>query len=69
MDMYENFKDNDINNNVIDKSFDVKDLICRDYQRGVCIRGFKCKFQYLDGMGIEFINSLMICRDYQNGKC
>ncbi|EDO41194.1 predicted protein [Nematostella vectensis] len=43
--------------------------ICRDYQRGVCNRGGKCKFRHPEGMGIELQSPPMICRDYQNGKC
>lgn len=69
MDMSQNSDDNnDTNNNTPDKE-GVKDSICRDYQRGVCTRGSKCKFKHPDGMGTELTNSPMICRDFQNGKC
>lgn len=43
--------------------------ICRDYQRGVCNRGGKCKFSHPDGLGKEIESGPMICRDFQNGKC
>lgn len=43
--------------------------ICRDYQRGVCNRGGKCKFSHPEGLGKEVESSPMICRDFQNGKC
>ncbi|KAK3748868.1 hypothetical protein QZH41_005112 [Actinostola sp. cb2023] len=43
--------------------------ICRDYQRGVCNRGGKCKFGHPDGLGKEIESGPMICRDFQNGKC
>lgn len=43
--------------------------ICRDYQRGVCNRGGKCKFGHPEGLGKEVESSPMICRDFQNGKC
>ncbi|XP_031552243.1 zinc finger CCCH domain-containing protein 10-like [Actinia tenebrosa] len=43
--------------------------ICRDYQRGVCNRGGKCKFSHPDGLGKEMESGPMICRDFQNGKC
>ena len=43
--------------------------ICRDFQRGVCSRGDKCKFAHPNGMGSEPKDQPMICRDYQNGTC
>lgn len=61
---------NDTNNNTTGRSPEgTGELICRDYQRGVCSRGSKCKFNHPDGMGTEVTNSPMICRDFQNGKC
>ena len=43
--------------------------ICRDFQRGVCSRGDKCKFAHPSGMGSEPKDQPMICRDFQNGTC
>lgn len=43
--------------------------VCRDFQRGVCTRGEKCKFAHPSGMGSEPKNQPMICRDFQNGTC
>lgn len=62
---------NDTNNNATGRSQEGANdsNICRDYQRGVCSRGSKCKFNHPDGMGTEVTNSPMICRDFQNGKC
>lgn len=61
---------NDTNNNTTGRSEEgIGNMICRDYQRGVCSRGPKCKFNHPDGMGTEVTNSPMICRDFQNGKC
>lgn len=45
------------------------EAICRDFQRGVCSRGDKCKFAHPSGMGSEPKDQPMICRDFQNGSC
>lgn len=55
-----------------EKIVDVADAnsnICRDYQRGVCNRGNKCKFGHPANIKPPDSDKPPICRDFQNGTC
>lgn len=43
--------------------------ICRDYKRGVCNRGNKCKFAHPTSIKPPDADKPPICRDFQNGTC
>ena len=43
--------------------------VCRDYERGVCHRGNKCKFFHPPDIPPPDKNKLPVCRDFQNGIC
>ena len=42
--------------------------VCRDYERGVCNRGNRCKFYHPEGM-TQPDQKLPICKDFQNKGC
>lgn len=42
--------------------------ICRDFERGVCNRGNRCKFIHPDGIN-QPDQKLPICKDFQNKGC
>jgi len=43
--------------------------VCRDYQRGVCSRGGKCKFTHPANIKPPDSDKPPICRDFQNETC
>ncbi len=45
------------------------DNICRDYKRGVCNRGNKCKFVHPANIKPPDVDKPPVCRDFQNGMC
>jgi len=42
---------------------------CRDYERGVCNRGDKCRYNHPEGVKPSDNQKLPICKDYQNKGC
>jgi len=42
---------------------------CRDFERGVCNRGDKCKYYHPDGIAASENAKLPICKDFQNKGC
>ena len=55
---------------VIDDKVETEDAnVCRDYQRGVCNRGNKCKFVHPANIKPPDSDKPPICRDFQNGTC
>lgn len=43
--------------------------VCRDFERGVCSRGDKCKYFHPEGVAPAESSKLPICKDYQNKGC
>lgn len=53
-----------------------KGEICRDYLRGTCTRGSKCKYSHvssgdasLAGLSFRTDKPIEFCHDFQNGRC
>jgi len=42
---------------------------CRDFERGVCNRGDKCKYYHPEGVNPSENGKLPICKDFQNKGC
>lgn len=53
-----------------DEAIETEDAnVCRDFQRGVCNRGNKCKFVHPANIKPPDSDKPPICRDFQNGTC
>ncbi|KAI6649618.1 Zinc finger CCCH domain-containing protein 10-like [Oopsacas minuta] len=52
---------------------DMKQEYCRDFQRGKCMRGQKCKYRHAENLDIaqrdKATNIITFCRNFQRGKC